>query len=53
VARCGVKLFIDECLSLQLALRLNRTGRHDAVQELYLIAKVLVWRPGNVAAASG
>jgi predicted nuclease of predicted toxin-antitoxin system len=26
-----VKLFIDECLSPQLAKRLNETGRYDAV----------------------
>jgi hypothetical protein len=29
-------LFIDECLSPQLALRLNRTGRHDAVHPLHI-----------------
>jgi predicted nuclease of predicted toxin-antitoxin system len=31
-----VKLFIDECLSPQLATRLNRTGRHDAVHPLHV-----------------
>jgi predicted nuclease of predicted toxin-antitoxin system len=31
-----VKLFIDECLSPQLATRLNATGRYDAVHPLYI-----------------
>jgi predicted nuclease of predicted toxin-antitoxin system len=31
-----VRLFIDECLSPQLALRLNQTGRHDAVHPLHI-----------------
>jgi predicted nuclease of predicted toxin-antitoxin system len=31
-----VKLFIDECLSPQLAARLNATGRHDAVHPLHV-----------------
>jgi len=31
-----VKLFIDECLSPQLATRLDRTGRHDAVHPLHV-----------------
>jgi predicted nuclease of predicted toxin-antitoxin system len=31
-----VKLFIDECLSPDLALRLNSTGRHDAVHPLHV-----------------
>ena len=31
-----MKLFIDECLSPQLATRLNRTGRHDAVHPLHV-----------------
>jgi predicted nuclease of predicted toxin-antitoxin system len=31
-----VKLFIDECLSPQLAIRLNATGRHDAVHPLHV-----------------
>jgi predicted nuclease of predicted toxin-antitoxin system len=31
-----VKLFIDECLSLQLAARLNATGRYDAVHPLHV-----------------
>jgi predicted nuclease of predicted toxin-antitoxin system len=31
-----VKLFIDECLSPQLALRLNATGRYDAVHPLHV-----------------
>jgi len=29
-------LFIDECLSPQLALRLNQTGLHDAVHPLHV-----------------
>lgn len=31
-----MKLFIDECLSPQLATRLNQTGRHDAVHPLHV-----------------
>ena len=31
-----MKLFIDECLSPQLALRLNATGRYDAVHPLHV-----------------
>lgn len=31
-----MRLFIDECLSPQLALRLNQTGRHDAVHPLHI-----------------
>ena len=31
-----MKLFIDECLSPQLALRLNATGLHDAVHPLHV-----------------
>jgi predicted nuclease of predicted toxin-antitoxin system len=31
-----VKLFIDECLSPQLATRLNATGRYDAVHPLHV-----------------
>jgi len=31
-----VKLFLDECLSPQLALRLNATGRYDAVHPLHV-----------------
>jgi predicted nuclease of predicted toxin-antitoxin system len=31
-----VKLFIDECLSPQLAARLNVTGFHDAVHPLHV-----------------
>jgi predicted nuclease of predicted toxin-antitoxin system len=31
-----VRLFIDECLSPQLALRLNATGLHDAVHPLHV-----------------
>jgi predicted nuclease of predicted toxin-antitoxin system len=31
-----LKLFIDECLSPQLAVRLNATGRHDAVHPLHV-----------------
>jgi predicted nuclease of predicted toxin-antitoxin system len=31
-----VKLFIDECLSPQLATRLNATGEHDAVHPLHV-----------------
>jgi len=31
-----VRLFIDECLSPQLAMRLNATGRHDAVHPLHI-----------------
>jgi predicted nuclease of predicted toxin-antitoxin system len=31
-----VKLFIDECLSPQLAVRLNATGRYDAVHPLHV-----------------
>ena len=31
-----MKLFIDECLSPQIALRLSRTGRHDAVHPLHV-----------------
>ena len=34
--QCCVKLFIDECLSPQLALRLNATGRYDAVHPLHV-----------------
>ena len=33
--RC-VRLFIDECLSPQIALRLNETGLHDAVHPLHV-----------------
>lgn len=31
-----MKLFIDKCLSPQLATRLNATGRHDAVHPLHV-----------------
>jgi predicted nuclease of predicted toxin-antitoxin system len=31
-----VRLFIDECLSPQLALWLNQTGQHDAVHPLHI-----------------
>lgn len=31
-----MRLFIDECLSPQLALRLNQTGLHDAVHPLHV-----------------
>lgn len=31
-----MKLFIDECLSPQLATRLNETGRYDAVHPLHV-----------------
>jgi predicted nuclease of predicted toxin-antitoxin system len=31
-----VRFFIDECLSPQLAIRLNNTGRHDAVHPLHV-----------------
>jgi predicted nuclease of predicted toxin-antitoxin system len=31
-----VKLFIDECLSPQLAIRLNLSGQHDAVHPLHV-----------------
>ena len=31
-----MKLFIDECLSPQLATRLNETGRHDAIHPLHV-----------------
>ena len=31
-----MKLFIDECLSPQLAIRLNATGLHDAVHPLHV-----------------
>jgi predicted nuclease of predicted toxin-antitoxin system len=31
-----VRLFIDECLSPQLATRLNATGRHDATHPLHV-----------------
>jgi predicted nuclease of predicted toxin-antitoxin system len=31
-----VRLFIDESLSPQLAIRLNETGRHDAVHPLHI-----------------
>jgi predicted nuclease of predicted toxin-antitoxin system len=31
-----VRLFIDECLSPQLADRLNRSGLHDAVHPLHI-----------------
>lgn len=31
-----MRLFIDECLSPQLATRLNATGRHDAVHPLHV-----------------
>lgn len=31
-----MKLFIDECLSPQLALRLNATGRYDAAHPLHV-----------------
>ena len=31
-----MKLFIDECLSPQLATRLNATGRYDAVHPLHV-----------------
>ena len=31
-----MRLFIDECLSPQLALRLNATGLHDAVHPLHV-----------------
>jgi predicted nuclease of predicted toxin-antitoxin system len=31
-----VKLFIDECLSPELATRLNKTGRHDAIHPLHV-----------------
>jgi predicted nuclease of predicted toxin-antitoxin system len=31
-----VKLFIDECLSPQLAIRLNKFGRHDAIHPLHM-----------------
>jgi predicted nuclease of predicted toxin-antitoxin system len=31
-----VKLFIDECLSPQLAARLNATGRYDAVHPMHV-----------------
>ncbi|MBI3517389.1 MAG: DUF5615 family PIN-like protein [Proteobacteria bacterium] len=33
---CGVKLFIDECLSPELAIRLNASGQHDAVHPLHV-----------------
>lgn len=36
MGRCRVKLFIDECLSPQLATRLNETGRYDAVHPLHV-----------------
>ncbi|MGO9607449.1 MAG: DUF5615 family PIN-like protein [Candidatus Binataceae bacterium] len=31
-----MKLFIDECLSPQLATRLNKTGHHDAIHPLHV-----------------
>jgi len=31
-----VRLFIDECLSPQLASRLNATGRYDAIHPLHV-----------------
>jgi predicted nuclease of predicted toxin-antitoxin system len=31
-----LRLFIDECLSPQLALRLNRTGRHGTIHPLHV-----------------
>jgi hypothetical protein len=31
-----VRFFIDECLSPQLAIRLNSSGRHDAVHPLHV-----------------
>ena len=31
-----MRLFIDECLSPRLALRLNQTGQHDAVHPLHI-----------------
>jgi predicted nuclease of predicted toxin-antitoxin system len=31
-----VRFFIDECLSPQLAIRLNHAGRHDAVHPLHV-----------------
>ncbi len=31
-----MRLFIDECLSPQLATRLNATGRHDATHPLHV-----------------
>jgi predicted nuclease of predicted toxin-antitoxin system len=35
MGRRGVKLFIDESLSPQLALRLNAGGRYDAIHPLH------------------
>ena len=31
-----MKLFVDECLSPQLAIRLNKAGRYDAVHPLHV-----------------
>jgi predicted nuclease of predicted toxin-antitoxin system len=31
-----MRIFIDECLSPQLATRLNATGRHDAIHPLHV-----------------
>jgi predicted nuclease of predicted toxin-antitoxin system len=31
-----LRFFIDECLSPQLAIRLNTTGKHDAVHPLHI-----------------
>lgn len=31
-----MRFFVDECLSPQLAIRLNSTGRHDAVHPLHV-----------------
>ena len=31
-----MRFFIDECLSPQIALRLNETGEHDAVHPLHV-----------------
>jgi predicted nuclease of predicted toxin-antitoxin system len=33
---CGVRLFIDECLSPRIAEWLNETGEHDAVHPLHV-----------------
>jgi predicted nuclease of predicted toxin-antitoxin system len=35
VGKADVRLFIDECLSPDLATRLNDTGRHDAIHPLH------------------
>ena len=35
-APVGVRFFVDECLSPQIALRLNKSGEHDAIHPLHV-----------------